>query len=123
MKLLAVVLAVLVSSTAFSAEVPDTIGTVVHVKTGDHDRDEPYNRRLHFCLFENGKHDLLYVGTKAGMWSKGWIELTIKGEIAFSGKVPTMTYGGVIIDLGDVLEKQPDSNFGQHITKIKGDLK
>ena len=110
-------------STAFSADVPSTEGTVVHVRTGSHERDKSYNERLHFCLFENGDHDLLYAGTKHGMWSDGWIELTIKNEKVFTGSLPDLTYGGTIIDLGNVLEEQPKSNFGQSITKIKGRLK
>jgi hypothetical protein len=123
MKLLLIILVALICTTAFSAEAPKTVGTVVSVKTGNQKLDEDYNRRVHFCLFENGQHDLLYVGTNYGMWSNGQFELTINGKKVYSGKIPHLVYGGTIIDLGDVLEEQPKSNFRQHITNIKGIFK
>lgn len=112
MRVLSVVLMLTLPSLAAAAEAPSTVGTVISVDTGNIKRDEALNQQLHFCLFENGKHDLLYVGTKYGMWSDGWIELTIHGKRVFSGKVPRLLYGGTLLDLGDVIDKQPQDDLG-----------
>lgn len=120
MRLITLAFAALLPLMALATDAPKSHGTVAAVHTGDAERDEDLNGRLHFCLFENGKHDLLYVGTKYGMWSDGWIELTLNDEVVFSGKVPGIAYEGVLLDVGDVIEKPLETNIGIEITKVKG---
>ena len=120
MKITIAVILSLISASVISAEIPKTVGTVVGIKTGDTEKDRFYSERLHFCLFENGENDLLYVGTKFGMWSNGKFDLSINDKKVFSGEVPHMVYGGTFVELGNVIDQQPKSNIGLHITKIKG---
>ena len=109
-----------------SGESPvSTVGTVASVKLPDKERSKHYQGRLHFCIFENGETDLIYVGTKYGMWSSGEFDLSIgdgfePGEVVFTGKVNNLVYGGVILNMGDVLSEQPRSNIGVYITRITG---
>ena len=120
MRRIALAFAVLLPLVSLATDAPRSHGTVAAVHTGHAERDEDLNRRLHFCLFENGKHDLLYAGTNYGMWSDGWVELTLNGKVVFSGKVPGITYEGVLLDVGDVIEKPLETNIGIEITKVKG---
>lgn len=96
------------------------VGTVASVRLDDKQRSENLNGRLHFCVFDNGEHDFIYVGTKYGMWSKGEFDLSIAGKKVFTGKVPHLVYEGTILQLGDVLDKQPKSNVGIEVTRVEG---
>ncbi|MEM6260431.1 MAG: hypothetical protein AAGI37_19325 [Planctomycetota bacterium] len=99
------------------------VGTVASVRLGNDDLSKDRHDQLHFCVFDNGDDDYIYVGTKYGMWSNGKFDLSIDGERVFTGRVPHMVYGGAIIDMGDVLDEQPRSNIGVHITRITGTFK
>ena len=99
------------------------VGTVAHVEIDDAQHEENLNGRLHFCVFDNGESDTIYVGTKYGMWSKGEFDLEIGGKTVFTGHVPHLVYGGVVIDMGNALEEQPKSNIGVHITRVTGMFK
>jgi len=78
------------------------------------------NRRLHFCVFENGENDLIYVGTKYGLWGDGEFDLSIDETVVFAGQVKHLLYEGVLINMGDVLVEQPHSNNDIHITRVTG---
>ena len=111
------------SSVGAKAENKPIVGTVARVKIGDADREKNLNDRLHFCVFENGESDYIYVGTKYGMWSSGQFDLTIDGKKIFTGNIEHLVYGGVVIQMGDVLSEQPKSNIGVHVTRVTGVLK
>ena len=93
---------------------------MVHVSIADQEHADFLNKRLHFCVFENGQNDQIYVGTKYGMWSEGEFDLEIEGKRVFTGRVPHLVYEGVVIDMGDVLAEQPESNIGIDITRVAG---
>lgn len=103
-----------------NAENKPAVGTVARVTLDDVDREIDLNRRLHFCVFENGDSDYIYVGTKNGMWSRGQFDLTIDGEKVFTGNIYHLVYEGVIIRMGDVLSEQPQTNSGLHVTRVTG---
>jgi hypothetical protein len=111
------------SSVGPKVEEKPIVGTVARVKIGDADREKNLNDRLHFCVFENGESDYIYVGTKYGMWSSGQFDLTIDGKKIFTGNIEHLVYGGLIIQMGDVLSEQPRSNIGVHITRVTGMFK
>lgn len=95
----------------------------------DEDQSNRLNGRLHFCIFENGEHDLIYVGTNYGMWSQGEFELSIGADgmspnkVVFTGRIEHLVYEGVFLDMGNFLKEQPDSNIGIAITRITGWIK
>ena len=91
---------------------------VVRVKGSD-----PRNirGRLHFCVFDNGDHDYIYVGTTYGMWSNGEFDLAIDGKVVFTGHVPHLLYGGVVMPMGAVLDSKPRSRL--EITRTAGVFK
>ncbi|NNE00049.1 MAG: hypothetical protein HKN47_22240 [Pirellulaceae bacterium] len=99
------------------------VGTVIRVRLDDKKKEANMNGRLHFCLFDNGKSDQLYVGTKYGMWSMGEFDLTIDGKKMVTASVPHLLYGGTIINVGDVLQSQPKNNKGIAITRVDGWMK
>lgn len=111
------------SSAKATAENKPVVGTVASVKIDNNDREENLNDRLHFCVFENGDSDCIYVGTKYGMWSRGQFDLTVDGEKIFTGDIEHLVNEGVVIQMGDVLSAQPKSNFGVHITRVTGIFK
>jgi hypothetical protein len=59
------------SSADATDENTPAVGTVARVELDDNDREKNLNDRLHFCVFENGDSDYIYVGTNYGMWSRG----------------------------------------------------
>lgn len=95
------------SSTERNIETNVVVGTVASVKIDDNEREKNLNNRLHFCVFENGESDYIYVGTIYGMWSRGQFDLTIDGEKIFTGHVEHLVYEGIVIQMGDVLSEQP----------------
>jgi hypothetical protein len=83
---------------------------------------------LHFCVFENGKNDSVYVATRAGGWYNGQFEINQNAKIVATVKVPDLTYGGAMIPIGDVLDAVPKNNGGMggpmiYITNVRGVLK
>lgn len=78
------------------------------------------DRKLNFCVFENGAHDLIYVGTSYGMWSDGEFDLSYKGKVIYTGKIKYLLYEGTIIDMGDVLDTTGDKNVEVVITRVVG---
>lgn len=99
------------------------VGTVARVELADKQQEKDLNDRLHFCVFENGDSDYIYVGTKYGMWSRGQFDLTIDGKKIFTGEIKHLVYNGVVLQMGDVLAEQPRSNIGVHITRATGIFK
>ena len=99
------------------------VGTVARVNLDDNERQDNLNNRLHFCVFENGDSDYIYVGTKYGMWSRGEFDFSIDGKIIFTGKIDHLVYEGVVLGMGDVLTEQPKSSIGVHITRVTGMFK
>ena len=99
------------------------VGVVPSIRLGDEELSMERHNKLHFCVFENGKDDYIYVGTRGGMWSKGEFDLSIKGERVFTGRVPHLVYGGAMIKMGDVLDELPRNNIGVEITRITGIFK
>ncbi len=83
------------SSTEAKAENKIVVGTVARVEIDDNNREKNLNDRLHFCVFENGKSDYIYVGTKFGMWARGQFDLTIDGKKIFTGDIEHLVYEGV----------------------------
>lgn len=104
------------------------IGVVVFENGAD---DEIHSRiidHLHFCVFEDGRSDAVYVATRWGGWYNGQFELRYNSKIIANVKVPDLTYGGVIIPIGDVLDELPRNNGGMggpmlYITNVRGVLK
>ena len=111
------------SSAEANTENKPAVGTVARVELDDNDREKNLNDRLHFCVFENGDSDYIYVGTKYGMWSRGQFDLTIDGKNIFTGDIKHLVYEGIVIQMGDVLSEQPKSNIGVHITRVTGMFK
>ena len=103
-----------------SSEENPSLGTVAHVKIGDKERGDDCNARLHFCVFDNGESDFIYVGTRYGMWSDGEFDLTIDGKVVFTGKIERICYEGAVIKMGDVLSEPPKTNIGVHISRVTG---
>ena len=95
-------------------------GTVAHVKIGNKKRGDDCNARLHFCVFDNGKSDFIYVGTRYGMWSDGEFDLTIDGKVVFTGEIERLCYEGAVIQMGDVLSEPLKTNIGVHISRVTG---
>jgi len=103
-------------------EAPFT-GRLVFVRLGHEERDESLNRRLCFCVFENGDNDLIYASTKYGMWAQGEFDLSIEGNVVFTGEIEYLLYEGILINMGDVLAELPRSNFRINITRVTGVFK
>lgn len=97
-------------------------GHVLHVQTGDRDWDSACNDHLHFCVFENGKTDSLYIGTKYGLWMNGKFDVEINEKIVFSGSVKRLLYSGMIIDIGDAIPADFETDHAC-ISAVKGQLK
>ena len=111
------------SSAKAKTENKPSVGTVARVDLDDNGREKNLNDRLHFCVFENGDSDYIYVGTKYGMWSRGQFDVTIDGKNIFTGEIKHLVYEGVVMQMGDVLSEQPKSNIGVHITRVTGMFK
>ena len=98
---------------------PGSVGTVAGIESqSDRVRDQ-----LHFCIFENGKHDVIYVGTKFGGWYNGEFDLSFKDKVVFTGKIKALIYEGQTIDMGDVISRTGQGNFDLKITRVTGALK
>lgn len=101
---------------------PPSKGVRVLVSLTDERRSDELNDRLHFCVFENGSDDLIYVGVKYGMWSRASFVLQRGSEVAYTGHIDALPYGGVLLSMGDVMPVVPD--YGSlHITRVTGFLK
>ena len=91
-------------------------GERVRLRLGEVSRK--FEDKLHFRVFENDANDLVYVGVNHGMWSNGEFDLTFRGEVIYTGKVPHLVYAGALINMGDVLDRDPKD--GLSITRIGG---
>ena len=105
-------------------------GFVVTVETGDADWDSACNDHLHFCIFENGESDLMYVGTKYGLWMNADFDLTFNGNVVFTGGFDRLLYSGRLVDIGNAVppEFDPEEDFDLNGSKVyssrlKGQLK
>lgn len=105
------------------------VGRVIHARLGDTERERFIADHLHFCAFDNGENDFLYVGTTYGMFSKGELELSVDRKVVAKLGVPHLVYGGVMLPLGDVFNGDPEPDPGMYggdgiaITKISGVFK
>ena len=104
------------------------IGVVVFEKGADDERHSRITDHLHFCVFEDGKNDAVYVATRWGGWYNGQFELRHDSKVVVNVKVPDLIYGGVMIPIGDVLDEIPKNNGGMggpllYITNVRGILK
>jgi hypothetical protein len=99
------------------------VGRLARVNSGDAARDKDMNGRLHFCVFDNGTSDSIYVGTQYGMWSHGQFDLTVDGKAVFTGQVDNLLYGGIVIQMGDVLTEKKSIPTSVSITKVTGIFK
>ena len=61
-------------------------------------------RRLHFCVFENGDEDYIYVGVGGGMWMDGSFDLEVDGAVVFTGRVQRLLYEGTTLRTGNVID-------------------
>jgi hypothetical protein len=75
---------------------------------------------LHFCVYENGAHDLIYVGIRHGMWSQGEFDLSFKGKVVYTGKIKHLLSEGTIIDMGDVIAAIRFDNGDVKVTRVTG---
>jgi hypothetical protein len=105
-------------------------GTVVGLELPG-TRGEGLSQRLHFCVFENGDNDLIYVGVRFGSWARGEFDLSIEGDAEFpddkpltrlfTGHIDYLLYEGVVLSMGDVLSEQPKPRL--RITRVTGIFK
>eukprot|EP00456_Euglypha_rotunda_P032854 TRINITY_DN2548_c0_g1_i6.p1 TRINITY_DN2548_c0_g1~~TRINITY_DN2548_c0_g1_i6.p1 ORF type:complete len:159 (-),score=11.76 TRINITY_DN2548_c0_g1_i6:214-690(-) len=107
---------------------PSTNGIVAHINDGTRKglgeaASGGLNERLHFCVFENGNHDVIYVGTKYGGWYNGEFDLSFRDKVVFTGKVNSLVFEGQIIDMGNVISTTGQSNFDLKITRVTGRFK
>ena len=102
---------------------PGSVGTVAGVSFADRKPSDRASERLQFCVFENGKHDVIYVGTKFGGWYNGEFDLSFKEKVVFTGKVKALVYQGQTIDMGDVISTTGNTNFDLKITRVTGMFK
>ncbi|TWT72612.1 hypothetical protein [Crateriforma conspicua] len=86
------------------------VGRVIFTRLPDDERNDQLTEHLHFCVFDNGKNDQIYVATRWGMWSKGEFDLSVGKKVVATVKVPHLVYGGVMLPLGDVFDGPPDPN-------------
>src|SRR5687768_11385222 len=75
------------------------VGRVVRVRVDDARRTEDLNGRLHFCVFENGADDYIYVGMRSGMWMKGSFDLELDGKVIFTGEIPYLLHQGTVLPM------------------------
>lgn len=99
-----------VSSKVDAEKAEPNIGVVVFEKGADDERHSRITEQLHFCLFENGKNDAVYVATHWGGWFNGEFELRRDSKVLAKLQVPDLVYGGVMIQVGDVLDEIPKNN-------------
>ena len=106
-----------------SEEIQKSSGDIVSVKLENKELEIRSNKKLVFCVFENGLHDLMFVGCRIGMWSQGEFDLSKEDSVIYTGKVDHLLYSGRIINMGDVIDEQPKNNYSLHITRIAGIFK
>ena len=99
------------------------VGRVVRIRLKNQKAEERWDKRLHFCVFDNGKHDQIYVGTNFGGWMYGEFDLSVGGRVVFTGRVKRLLYGGVILAMGDVFDKSAVDLREVRITRIEGESK
>jgi len=107
---------------AVSAVSPPASGVRAFVRLEDRARSDSLNDRLHFCVFENGEDDWIYVGVESGLWSSGEFDLCVHGRLVFTGKVEHLLYGGLLLRMGDVIRDGADHSM-LTITRVAGVLK
>lgn len=104
------------------AEPPPSNGVRAFVALPDKARSDDLNDRLHFCVFERGGDDWIYVGVNYGLWSAGTFDLSVGQRVAFTGHVDYLLYGGTILRMGDAVQKQ-HAHSELRITRVEGMLK
>jgi hypothetical protein len=101
---------------------PSGHGVRAFVDLPESDRSDALNERLHFCVFEDGDDDWIYVGVKYGLWSSGEFDLRVGDRLVFTGHVDHLLYGGTVLRMGDTIQGQQD-NSSLRITRVTGMLK
>jgi hypothetical protein len=99
-----------------------THGVRAFVHLPERDRADDLNDRLHFCVFEDGGDDWIYVGVRGGMWSSGEFDLRVGRRLVFTGRVESLVYGGAVFRMGDAVQGHPDHST-LRITRVTGTLK
>ncbi|TWU39218.1 hypothetical protein [Novipirellula artificiosorum] len=95
-------------------------GNVIQFVGQNAEQTKNLRGRLHACIFDRGENDLLYIGTKYGMWSNGSFDLTVEGKVVHSAKLPYLLYSGTLVDIGNVLDADPKTGDGIKIENVKG---
>jgi hypothetical protein len=101
---------------------PPPTGDRAFVSLSDKARSDDLNDRLHFCVFENGDDDRIYVGVKYGLWSSGEFDLQLGQRVVFTGHIDYLLYGGTILRMGDAIPGHLDHSR-LRITRVTGMLK
>jgi len=94
-------------------------GCRVFVQLEDDAWTRVHNDRLHFCVFEHGDDDWIYVGVRHGLWSSGEFDLQVGRTTVFTGHVDHLLYRGVLLSMGDVLRSGVDRT-SMRITRVTG---
>ena len=95
---------------AKAKEAPD-IGQVIFVnEISGNERTKQLGSRLHFCFFENGEKDCIYVAIPHGYWENGEVDLLVDGAVASTIKVPSLSDMGALIKLDNVVDKLRQPN-------------
>lgn len=110
------------TSQALEREKQKTIVGVV-VSAEGHSAEQ-VDTNLHFCILENGDRDVIYVGTKRGGWFEGRFDLCKGKRILAHVDVPDLDGGGVLIQLGNILNELPPKKncMGMGIDENDADL-
>lgn len=106
-----------------SVPLPESRGVVTRPTSEASEFADALDNILHFCVFENGAHDLIYVGIKHGLWSQGEFDLSFKGKVVYTGKIEHLLFEGMIIEIGDVIPTIGDKNVDLEISRITGSFR
>jgi hypothetical protein len=116
------------SSNQDAGNAKPNIGVVIFERGTNEERSTKIADHLHFCVFENGKNDAIYVATLSGGWFGGHFELMLNSKIVAHVNVPDLVYGGVMIPIGDAIDEIPKEHRGMggpaiYVSNVQGVLK
>lgn len=87
------------------------IGQVVFVNSLSVDEQtKQIGSQLHFCFFENGEKDWIYVAVPHGYWENGEVDLLVDGNVAATIKVPNLSDVGALIKHDNVVQDLRERN-------------
>lgn len=104
------------------------VGKVILEVGLDEERVTRTNEHLHFCIFDNGKNDSIYVATRFGGWYMGRFELKHDSKVIATVNVPDLLNGGVMIPIGDVYDSKSHGEVGfgasrTYVSNVRGVFK